>query len=306
MSDADTKGDAAASDLAHFPEGTRTRVVRLASGLHMRLYERGDAGPLVVFLHGFPELAVSWHRQFDMLAEGRRLVAPDLRGYGGTDAPSRVRDYRLERLRADVLELIDVLGVERVHLVGHDWGGAIAWDFAMKHGDRLTSLAALNCPPVQFMWRSMLRPAQVRRSWYIFLFQLPWVGEAMLLRDPETMVRRMFRGTAHRREPFTDEVLAPYVRQFRERGLAGLNYYRAAMRRPPGRIEPIDVPTRLIWGRHDRALGPWFADPDPYRRFVRDFDRVWIDAGHWVQQEASDEVCAALAEHWVRTDTSAV
>jgi pimeloyl-ACP methyl ester carboxylesterase len=292
--------DSEGTDLAYFPEGTRTRRVRLASGLNVRVYERGERGETVLCLHGFPELAVSWRFQFEQLSGDYQVVAPDLRGYGGTDAPTRVRDYSLAHLRADVGELLDVLEVDRVHLVGHDWGGAIAWSFAMHHADRLLSLAVLNCPPVQLMFRSAMRPAQLRRSWYIFAFQVPGIGERILLKDPRKSVTRMFRGTAYVPDPFDDRALEPYVRQFRDRGLPGLKYYRAVMRRRPGRLVQVSVATRLIWGRHDHALGPWFADPTAYEPFVPRFDRVLLDAGHWVQQEAADDVCAALREHWRR------
>jgi pimeloyl-ACP methyl ester carboxylesterase len=298
------------SDLDYFPEGTRIEEARLPSGLKMRWYERGPAqAPVVLCLHGFPELAVSWRAQLAGLGDRYRVVAPDMRGYGGTDAPARVADYRLPLLCHDVIELIDVLGDEPVHLVGHDWGGAVAWEMAQHHPDRLRTLAVLNCPPVQMLMREVLRnPRQLRRSWYMLLFQLPRFPEWWIGRDPERTMRAMFRGAAVQREVFTAEVLAPYVRQVRERGLPGVHYYRAAPRPSlvlPGsaasRPAPIDVPTRLIWGLGDSALGPWFAAPERYQAFVRDFDRVVIEeAGHWVQQEAPERVNAALAEHFQR------
>jgi pimeloyl-ACP methyl ester carboxylesterase len=205
----------------------------------------------------------------------------------------------MPNLCRDVAELIDVLGQGPVHLVGHDWGGAVAWELARQQPHRLRTLSALNCPPADMLAREVLRnPRQLRRSWYVFMFQLPRFPEWLLGRDPERTMKRVFRGLAVQRDVFTSEVLAPYVRQVRERGVPGVHYYRAALPPSSAGPTPIEVPTRLIWGLDDAALGPWFAEPERYRAFVRDFDRVVIeDAGHWVQQEAPERVNAALAEH---------
>lgn len=296
-------------DLAYFPSGTQTYVGCLASGLRVRWYERGSKAadtPTVLCLHGFPELAVSWREQLAGLSDSFRVVAPDMRGYGGTDAPSRVRDYSREQLTRDVVELIDALGVAKVHLVGHDWGGAIAWEVGQRHGDRLHTLTVINCPPVQILIKQMRRLAQLRRSWYILFFQLPYLPERMLTHDPEAICARLFKANAHNTEPFTPAMLEPYVRQLRDRGVAGINYYRAAARRLPRRLTPIEVPTRLIWGLRDPALGPWFADPSLYESWVRNFDRVLLeDAGHYPPQEAAEQVNAALREHFARVQIAA-
>lgn len=288
--------------LAHFPEGTRAHDTRLPSGLRMRWYEYGETrrdAPCVLFLHGFPELAVSWRHQFAQLGEDYRVVAPDMRGFGQTDAPRRVRDYRLDALCTDVSQLMDVLGEPRVHLVGHDWGGAVAWEFAQRSPHRLRSLSVLNCPPVQFMLRAIVRPAQVRMSWYIFFFQLPYLSERFFSRDPNKFVRSVFRGTAANKGAFPSDLLSVYADTIRQRGLPAVRYYRAALRHPCVRLRAVDVPTLLIWGLRDKALGPWFAEPERYRTFVRDFELVAIDdAGHWVQQEAPDAVGAALRLHF--------
>jgi epoxide hydrolase 4 len=289
-------------DLAYFPPGTRTYVGCLASGLRVRWYERRPEdhdAPTVLCLHGFPELAVSWRDQLDGLGDDYRMVAPDMRGYGGTDAPSKVRDYTIDLLVRDVVELIDALGETKVHLVGHDWGGAIAWAVAQRHGERLHTLSVINCPPAQIMVKQLRRLGQLKRSWYFFFFQLPWVPERMLTDDPETVVPRMFRANAVNKAPFSQAALEPYVRQLRERGMPGVNYYRAAARRWPRRLTPITVPTRLIWGLGDPALGPWFADPELYEPWVRHFDRrVLEDVGHYPQIEAPEQVNEALREHF--------
>jgi pimeloyl-ACP methyl ester carboxylesterase len=296
-------------DLAYFPPGTQTFVGCLRSGLRVRWYERGpkaegEVGPskaqTVLCLHGFPELAVSWREQLAGLSDRYRVVAPDMRGYGGTDAPPRVRDYKIHILARDVDEMIEALGVEQVHLVGHDWGGAIAWEVAQRYPNRLLTLSVINCPPYQLMMRELTRPAQLLRSWYFFFFQVPGVPEWRMRRDPELVAKAML-ANAYNKEVFTPERLEPYIRQARERRMAGVNYYRAALRHVPTRLRPISMPTRLIWGLRDPALGPWFAEPSRYESWVRDFDRVVLeDVGHFPAQEAPEAVNAALREHFQR------
>ena len=292
-------------DLGHFPPQTQTYVGCLASGLRVRWYERGplDATegadtPTILCLHGFPELAVSWRDQLEGLADRYRVVAPDMRGYGGTDAPARVRDYAVDVLVRDVVELIDALGVDKVHLVGHDWGAIVAWEVAQRHDDRLHSLCAINCPPLHLFARALLRPEQLRRSWYVFFFQLPALPEWRMRSDPD-MIAEVFMANAHNRAPFTRERLEPYLRQIQTRGVPGINYYRAAPLHLLRRPSPIFVPTRLIWGTKDPALGPWLAEPALYHGWVERFDRVSIeDAGHFPGQEQPEQVNAALREHF--------
>jgi pimeloyl-ACP methyl ester carboxylesterase len=295
-------------DLAYFPPGTQTHVGCLVSGLRVRWYERGPAPhdltrrdvPTVLCLHGFPELAVSWSEQLAGLADAYRVVAPDMRGYGGTDAPPHVRDYTIDRLARDVVELVDALGVAKVHLVGHDWGGAIAWEVAQRHADKLLSLSVINCPPYQIMLEQLRRPEQLRRSWYMFFFQIPKLPQWQFRRKPE-LIGEAIRANAYNKEVFTPARLEPYIRQAREREMAGINYYRAALLRLPQRRRPIHVPTRLIWGLRDPALGPYFADPQLYTAWVERFDRVvFDDVGHFPPQEAPERVNAALREHFER------
>lgn len=286
-----------------FPNDTEILELELDSGIHMRAYARGNGPRTVLFLHGFPELAVSWHAQFEAVPDGFRFVAPDMRGYGGTDAPREIRAYHMNRLIEDVLALARALQLPRFDLVGHDWGGAIAWEVARHAEPQLRTLSILNCPPGDVMVRALRRhPKQLAMSWYMFFFQLPRIPEWYFRRDPERAVRNGFLSLATRREVFTDEVLAPYVEQVRARGMPGLNYYRAAAGALLGGTKPaqLEVPTRVIWGMDDGALGPWFAERDAYREVARSLDVVRVEgSGHWVQQEAPAAVNRALRDHWL-------
>lgn len=283
----------------YFREGTEVVERTLPSGLHVRSYERGT-GDVALFLHGFPELAVSWRHQLGALSEHYRCVVPDMPGYGGTGCPPSLEGYTLPRLAGYVDELIAALGVNAVHLIGHDWGGALAWQMARQLPTRVASLSVLNCPPDDVMLAELLsRPAQLRMSWYMAFFQLPWLPEWALRRDPDTSVPRAFLGVARNRTVFDPHMLAPYIEQVKTRGLPGLNYYRAALRsRARGPRPLITAPTQLIWGLGDGALGPWFTDEAKYAHIVRELRVTRIEeAGHWVQQEAPERVNLALLQH---------
>src|SRR5712671_1297489 len=163
-------------------------------------------GPLVLLLHGFPECWVSWRNQLPALAQaGFRAVAPDLRGYGKSDKPPGLDAYRIEVLARDIARLVEALGADRAHVVGHDWGGAVAWFFAMWHPERLDRLAILNAPhPARFS-RALKRPRQFLRSSYTLFFQVPWLPEALLRAGDFFMLRRLFRSDPERAGAYAEE-----------------------------------------------------------------------------------------------------
>src|SRR4051812_35033159 len=149
-------------------------------GVALHAVRAGDPhGPLVLLLHGFPEFWYGWRHQLGpLVGAGFRVVALDQRGYTTSDKPPHVADYNLDRLAADVVSAIAALGAERVRVVGHDWGGVVAWWLALRHPERVERLAILNAPHTPLMWRALWRnPRQVLRSWYIFMMQLPWLPE---------------------------------------------------------------------------------------------------------------------------------
>lgn len=282
-----------------FPEGTTSTDVPLRTGIRMRYYARGQ-GDVVLFLHGFPELALSWRDQLAL--PGVRCVAPDMRGYGGTDAPRRRRDYTMPILVNDILSLIELLG-GRVHLVGHDWGGAVAWEVARAAPDRVRTLSILNCPPSEMMRHELIvNPRQTRMSWYMAAFQLPWLPERMFEKDPAGFLLSMFRyrGTPFAKALFTRESIAPYTEAHVRTRLAGYFYYRAALLAfMPKQTTPLPMPVQVVWGAKDAALGTWFMREERYTPLATRFRLVPIDdAGHWVQQERPDAVNRALAE-WI-------
>jgi pimeloyl-ACP methyl ester carboxylesterase len=276
-------------------------------GVRLHYVETGE-GPLVVLLHGFPEFWWSWRHQIPALAAaGFRVVALDMRGYAQSDAPPHWRDYRGERLAADVAGVIEQLSDPeidggRAHVVGHDWGAVVAWAVATLHPDRVRRVAILNVPHPETMLRTLRRsPKQLMHSWYIFFFQIPRLPEWLAGR----FGRRFLEGAYRDARPgaFTPEDYARYEQALLRSpgGLKGpIDYYRAAIRQTPKRAReqflPIAAKVLVIWGEQDRFLSREMATPDPV--LVPDVRVVRLpDASHWVQHDEPERVSTLLTEH---------
>jgi pimeloyl-ACP methyl ester carboxylesterase len=270
------------------------------AGVRLHAVHCGRGAP-VVLLHGFPDFWHVWRRQLPALADaGFRAVAPDLRGYNLSERPSRVEDYRLDLLADDVAALIRGLGVARAHVVGHDWGGVIAWHLAVRHPDVVDRLVVCNAPhPARF--RQLLRtPQQASRSWYAGFFQLPWLPERLLGAGDLAALRRIWKHGPLARGATSREDLAASVAAFREPSArwAAVSYYRALARHratvPPDRRR-IPHRTLLIWGARDVALVRANAEGlEPWVPDLRVLDLP--EAGHWAMLDAPATVNAALIE----------
>lgn len=257
---------------------------------HVAQIER-DA-PLVLFLHGFPECWYSWRHQLQAVGDaGFRAWAPDMRGYNLTDKPRGIDAYHLNALTTDVQELLNVAGVEKAILVAHDWGALVAWRFAMDYPERLEKLVIMNVPHPGAARKGLIMPRQWLKSYYIGMFQVPWLPEWFLEHNPQFGAEAM-RQTAVRREAFTDADLEVYARAIGQPGAmrAAVNYYRSLLRSGFALpLKPIDVPTLMIWGEDDVALSKELTYGTD--QWVRDFRIHYIPhCGHWVQNEAADEV----------------
>ena len=267
--------------------------------MRLSVLEAGDpAGEPVVLLHGFPELSHSWRHQLPALAEaGYHAVAPDLRGYGASDRPTAVEAYAAKALVGDVAGLIRALGHESAHVVGHDWGGSLAWGLAGNAPGAVRSLAILNAPQGPVSARLRREDAGQRaKSWYMLLFQFPGVAEAWLSDDDFANLRGFVFDTAPP-AAFPPEERQVYVDALRRDGAltAALNWYRANMppsswlRDPPDPPE-ITVPTLIIWGEGDAYMGTELLErtaatvTGPLR-----VERL-PGVSHWVQQEVPDRV----------------
>ena len=268
-----------------------------ANGLRFRVLADGPAdGELAVLLHGFPEGAESWSRQVDALARaGGLAVAPDMRGYGQTDAPSDVADYAMPKLLGDVAGIIRAFGRDRAHIVGHDWGGVVAWLFAIEHPEMTSSLSVLSVGHPAALAEALKQEDQKERSRYIDLFLIADKAERVLSDDDYRRVRGML-GSA-----IPTSVVDRFVRSLARPGrlTAGLDYYRANLSPDDKWIKlrtdaKVAAPTQLLWGDQDPALGRLQAESTA--QYVTGDYRLEVleGAGHWLQFERPDEVTRSM------------
>jgi epoxide hydrolase 4 len=287
--------------MSNHPELTHG-MADIEPGLRLH-YVTAGAGPrTVVLLHGFPQTWWEWRLVIPPLAAaGFRVVAPDLRGYNLSSRPEGVAAYDTDKLAADVRDLIRERGAERAFLAGHDWGGAVGWATAMNHPEIVERLAILNAAHPRRLLHGLRRPRQLAKSWYMFVFQLPWLPERVAHAARWWFFRYGFEHDA-RPGAFTSEDIARYVEAWAQPGAATatINYYRAALRQTPrraeARIRPVRAPTLVIWGERDRYLGAGLAEPD--RADVPNLEGVvrLSDASHWVQHDEPERVTDLLAK----------
>lgn len=273
-----------------------------ANGLRFHVLEEGEGDRLALCLHGFPELSYSWRHQLPLLGRlGYRAWAPDMRGYGRTERPTRTRDYAMEILIDDVVGLVHAAGCKKATIIAHDWGGLIAWHVAMRHPEVVDRLVVMNLPHPALLAREIRRGPQALRSLYALVFQIPWLPERMLSADGHRRIDNAFTSMAVDPTSFTDEDLRRYREAASEPGAltAMLAYYRAyvrgggAARQRALGFPRIDAPTLMIWGEHDTALGK--ETTIGTAEHVSDLTvRYLPNASHWVQQEAPETVNAML------------
>lgn len=279
------------------------------SGLEEHTFVNGDIrlhavcagppdGPVVVLLHGFPEFWYCWHKQLPLLAgAGFRVIAPDQRGYNLSSKPAGVRNYALPYLTSDVLAIADQLGQEKIFLAGHDWGAAVAWNTAIHFPHRVAKLAILNVPHPAVMRACIWKPAQLRKSWYMFFFQIPGMPEALFSAHHfrlgiNSLLRSSNPGT------FAAADFEHYRRAWSQPGAVRgmIHWYRALFRYPP-RIPAgkLTVPTLILWGVRDRFLLPELAAESATECecvTVTYFDR----ASHWLPQEEAGQVSSCISQ----------
>jgi pimeloyl-ACP methyl ester carboxylesterase len=271
-----------------------------ANGLDFNVAVAGEGTRLALCLHGFPESSFSWRHQMPLLVQlGYQVWAPDLRGYGGSSRPLGIDSYAIEQLEADVAGLIEASGCQQVLLIGHDWGAAIAWNYAMFGRLPISRLIIMNVPHPALFARGLRTFRQLRKSWYIFFFQLPAFPEWMLSRDHCAAIGRAFVGMAVDKSRFPEEVLRVYRDNAAQPGAltAMINYYRALVRgrrRTAARpMTNISTPTLLLWGEADAALGKELTYGT--EQYVPQLTLRYLpDVSHWVQQEAPETVNAML------------
>ncbi|MFX1538715.1 MAG: alpha/beta fold hydrolase [Promethearchaeota archaeon] len=266
-------------------------------------YVENGTGKLVLLLHGFPDYWYSWRHQIPALSESFRVVAPDLRGYNKSSKPEGVDNYSTSLLVSDISQLIPALGETKAVIVGHDWGGAVAWNLAMMDPEKISKLVIINCPhPVPLLeafWS--MHYQQLQKSWYVFFFQIPNIPEEILSQNNYEALQRMVIGSVSNKQAFTAEDMQHYVEAWSQPGAlkASINYYRAnwniaqilsiQKEHQAGfikRFPKIQCPTLVIWGEKDVALDRSLTYG--LNEYIEgEFKLVYHPGyGHWVHVEA--------------------
>lgn len=274
---------------------------RVVNDVTLHVVAAGDpADPLVVLLHGFPEFWYEWRNYVEpFVGAGYRVVVPDQRGYNLSDTPGGVRPYRIRELSGDVVALVASEGCETAHVVGHNWGGAVGWDLALRHPEVIDRLAIINVPhPIVFEQILLSSPRQLRKGWYLFFFQLPGLPEWYARRDEyDTLVTAMDGGS--RSGTFTETDFVRYRRAWAEDGAltAMINWYRARAwyyDEPPR--NQVQAPTLILWGENDQSLVPEMAPKSLDYCDVGSLEQ-FSEATHWLPHEHPDRVSSLLLEH---------
>lgn len=275
------------------------------NGIRLHCVEQGE-GDLMLMLHGFPEFWYSWRHQIQEFSADHKVVAPDLRGYNDSEKPAHVSDYQLSALIEDVRGLIEHYQRDRCILVGHDWGGAIAWQTAYAYPELIDQLIVMNLPHPAKFFEGLQTPQQLLRSWYIFFFQLPALPEWAIAWNDYELIEQMFKGMAVNSDTFSAEDINAFKDAAAKRGAltAMVNYYRNILRTDTLRRDwpMLSIPTLMIWGEDDAALGIELTHGT--ERYVEDLTLQYIPScSHWVQQEQPELVNEYMRDFLARFET---
>jgi pimeloyl-ACP methyl ester carboxylesterase len=288
-----------------------TRFTRhsLSTGITLNVGTAGpDDGPAIIFLHGFPESHRTWRGIAPLLEDKYRLIMPDQRGFAGSDAPQDPADYSTDKIVADLLALVDRLGLDDFTLVGHDWGGAVSWAAALRNDPRLKRLVIINAPHPVIFQKSLIEDSDQRAaSQYITAFRTPGIEAAVEAMGWETFFDKSFSGHVDL-AIIPPEERAEYIAEWSQPGVftAMLNWYRAsAMMVPPQGVTvplpdfllrafpKVRVPTLVVWGMRDKALLP--LQLDGLDALVEDLTIARVpDAGHFLPWEKPQAVAGPL------------
>ena len=260
-----------------------------ANGLSFHVVVEGEGQP-VLLLHGFPDSSYLWRNQIPALVDaGYQVIAPDLRGFGQSDRPQDPREYRMETILGDVSGILESVGVDRSHVVGHDWGAVVAWTWAATEPDRMGRLVAISVGHPRSFVRSLVSSSQAARSWYMLFFQIPGFSERVLTANDWAAFRRMGRGIPD---------LDLYISELSRPGAltAALNWYRANAQ--PWRVQRVPnvrSSTLGIWGAKDFALTEkQMVDSEQYVDAPWRYER--FESGHWLMLQEKERLSSLLVE----------
>jgi pimeloyl-ACP methyl ester carboxylesterase len=289
------------ANLPLFEAGSSDGIVRIKVGgeeFRARIagFDQDSERPVVLLLHGFPVTSAMWLPLIEPLrAQGYRVLAFDQRGYSPGARPDAAQDYVISKLTADVIAVADTMGIDRFHLVGHDWGAVVGWSVVMNHPDRVQSWSALSIAhPTAFGEAIQNDPDQKARSRYFFVFVTPLLPEALFSFNDFAMLKAMYG-------PKSSTQVDEYIKLFSEPGAltAALNWYRAmavSQTQASPVAQDITTPTLFIWGNNDPAVGRGATEAQ--LRFMKGpYRNIELEAGHWLVTDQPEAVTAAIVEH---------
>ncbi len=265
------------------------------NGIKLHVMEAGpQEGPMILFLHGFPEFWYAWRKQLQYFADkGYLVVAPDQRGYNLSDKPQGVAAYKIDELAKDIIGLIDAYGRKQIFLVGHDWGASVSWWVALKYPERIRKLVILNVPHPKVMAKHVFTDVeQMKKSWYIFYFQIPGAVEHLAASTNYEWVLQMITTSANP-GAFTPAELEDYLKAFAMPGAfsAMVNWYRAMVQtkqEPPKSFE-VTMPMILMWGDQDVAMLTQLADES--MAYCKEGCLIkFPGTSHWIQHEQAQKI----------------
>jgi len=278
----------------------RERTIE-TNGVKLHVMEAGPAdGPMILFLHGFPEFWYAWRKQIDYFADrGYLVVVPDQRGYNLSDKPKGIAAYKIDELAKDAVGLIDFYKRDQIFLVGHDWGAAVSWWISLKYPERIKRLVIMNVPhPLVFRKHLFGNQKQMERSWYIFYFQIPGAVEAFAAANNYHWPVNLLVETS-RPGAFTPEELEKYRAAFTQPDAFSsmVNWYRAALQAPsePPKNFRVTMPALVLWGVNDVAIIPEQADET--MAFCDQGKLVkFEDCSHWIEHEEAAAINPMIAD----------
>jgi pimeloyl-ACP methyl ester carboxylesterase len=271
------------------------KYLELSAGKIHYISAGNPANDTIIFLHGFPEFWYSWRKQIAYFSKDFHVIAPDLRGYNKSFKPQKIKDYKVDAIANDVIEIMDHLGKEKVIIVGHDWGAVIAWHLLLLYENRFSKGVILNVPhPLVFKNKLSSDIKQFSKSWYVFFFQIPFLPAWILSLNNFERIAKSLEETSLR-DSFTKSDLEKYKLAWANENAMKhmIMWYKAAFRNPSQakvyQDKKVNIPLKIIWGKNDLALVPEMAKES--LAYCEQGDLTYLeDATHWVQQDCPEEV----------------
>lgn len=270
------------------------------NGIKLHVMEAGpENGPMIMFLHGFPEFWYAWRKQISYFADkGYLVVVPDQRGYNLSDKPEGIEAYKADEMAKDAAGLIDFYGREQIYLAGHDWGASVSWWTALKYPERIKRLIIMNIPHPKIMNANLLsNPKQMQQSWYMFFFQLPNAPEKLAAANNYAWPLSVLAETS-KPGTFTLEELEEYRQAYARPGAfpAMINWYRAMLqcRNQPPLSFRITMPLLILWGVGDVNIMQEQAEQS--LSYCDQASLVKFDCTHWIQHEEPEQVNRMIAD----------